>query len=74
MNNFCYEGYLPKLFIDHSSELEQQLFDKPFSQFKDCLTLLLQLKAEKWSVDKAIHYIDELRTEGFVDDSEYVLR
>ena len=59
--------------IDHLEELEQQLFDKPFSHFRDCLTRLLQLKDGKWTVDKAIKYINELRTEGFIDNSEYGL-
>ena len=72
-NDFCYECYLPKLLIDHLEELEQQLFDKPFSHFRDCLTPLLQLKDGKWTVDKAIKYINELRTEGFIDNSEYGL-
>ena len=72
-NDFCYECYLPKLLIDHLEELEQQLFDKPFSHFRDCLTPLLQLKDGKWTVDKAIKYINELRTEGFIDKSEYGL-
>lgn len=72
-NDFCYECYLPELFIDHPDELEQQLFDKPFSHFSDCLTSLMQLKDGKWPVQKAIQYIDELRTEGYVDNSEYGL-
>lgn len=72
-NDFCYECLLPELFIDNPSELEQQLFDKPFSHFRDCLTPLLQLKDGKWSADKAIQYIDELRTESYVDNSEYGL-
>lgn len=39
----------------------------------DCLTSPMQLKDEKWTVQKAIQYIDELRTEGYVDNSEYGL-
>ena len=57
--------------IQYLNELEQQLFDKPFSHFRDCLTPLLQLKDRKWPVEKAIEYINELRTEGFVDNSKY---
>lgn len=70
-NDFCYECYLPELMIQHLNELEQQLFDKPFSHFRDCLTPLLQLKDRKWPVEKAIEYINELRTEGFVDNTKY---
>ena len=52
-------------------ELEQQLFDLPFSHFRDCLTPLMQLKDGKWTIEKAIQYLDELRTEGYVDNSSY---
>lgn len=72
-NDYCYECYLPELFVDNLPELEQQLFDKPFSHFKDCLTPLLQLKDGKWTVQKSIKYLDELREEGYVDNSEYGL-
>ena len=70
-NDYCYECYLPELLIEHNNELEQQLFDKPYAHFRECLTALLQLKDGKWDVDTAIHYINELRTEGFVDNLEY---
>lgn len=72
-NDFCYELYLPELFLDDLTELEQQLFDKPFSHFKDCLTPLMQLKDGKWNVQKAIEYLDELREAGYIDNSEYGL-
>ena len=72
-NDFCYECYLPELLIDHPNDLEQQLFDLPFSHFKDCLTPLMQLKDKNWPIETAIQYLDELRTEGFVDNSEYGL-
>lgn len=73
-NDYCYDCYLPEFFVDKPKELEQQLFDKPFSHFKDCLTPLMQLKDGKWTVQKAIEYLDELREEGYVDNSEYGLR
>ena len=72
-NDFCYECYLPELLTSYLDELEQQLFDLPFAHFKDCLTPLMQLKEGKWTVEKAIQYLDELRTEGYVDNSEYGL-
>lgn len=72
-NDFCYECYLPELLINHLDELEQQLFDLPFSHFRDCLTPLMQLKDGKWTIEKAIQYLDELRTEGYVDNSSYGL-
>lgn len=72
-NDFCYETYLPELFVEYSQELEQQLFDKPFSHFKDCLSPLMMLKDEKWTAEKAIEYLNRLREDGFVDNSEYGL-
>ena len=72
-NDFCYECNLPEFLIGHLDDLEQQLFDLPFSHFSDCLTPLMQLKDGNWTVEKAIRYLDELRTEGFVDNSEYGL-
>lgn len=72
-NDFCYECYLPDFFLNNLSELEQQLFDKPFSHFKDCLTPLLQLKEGKWTVQKSIKYLDELREVGYIENSDYGL-
>lgn len=72
-NDYCYEVCLPSFFVNYPAELELELFDKPFSHFRDCLTPLLQLKDSKWSVEKAIQYLNELRTRGFVDNIEYGL-
>ena len=33
-NDYCYECYLPELFVDNLLELEQQLFDKPSHTLK----------------------------------------
>ena len=71
-NGFCYECYLPQLLINHL-EIEEQLFDKPFSHFKECLTPLLQLKDGKWTADKAIKYINELQTKLYGENLEYGL-
>lgn len=72
-NDYCYECYLPECLVDNLPELEQQLFDKPFSHFKDCLTPLMQLKDGKWIVQKSIKYLNELREVGYVDNSDYGL-
>ena len=72
-NDYCYELYLPELFMDNLTELEQKLFDKPISHFKDSLSALLQLKERKWTATKAIQYLDELSEVGFIDNSEYGL-
>ncbi len=72
-DDFCYECYLPELLVNHPDELELQLFDRPFSHFKDCLTPLMQLKDGKWSLDTALQFMHELFTEGYVDNSKYGL-
>lgn len=72
-NDYCYECYLPEWFADNLRDLELQLFDKPFSHFKDCLTPLLQLKDGKWTVQESIKYLDELKELGYVNNSEYGL-
>ena len=70
-NDYCYECYLPQQLLSNPGELEQQLFDMPFSHFKDSLTPLMQLKTGEWTVDRAIEYLDELREKGYIDNSEY---
>lgn len=70
-NDYCYECYLPQQLLDNTTELEQQLFDRPFSQFRDSLTPLMQLKTGEWTVDRAIEYLNELKEKGYVYNSEY---
>lgn len=70
-NDYCYECYLPQQLLDNPVELEQQLFDRPFSHFTDSLTPLMQLKTGEWTVDRAIEYLNELLENGYVDNSEY---
>lgn len=72
-NDFYYECYLPGFFVDNLRELEQQLFDIPFSHFQTCLTPLMQLKDGKWDADIAISYYDELWDAGVIDNSKYGL-
>lgn len=43
-NDYCYECYLPDFLLEYEDELEKQLFDKPFSHFRDCLTPLMKMK------------------------------
>ena len=45
-NDYCYECYLPEFLLEHEKELENQLFDKPFAHFRDCLTPLMKMKNE----------------------------
>ncbi len=70
-NDYCYECYLPQQLLSNPGELEQQLFDMPFSHFKDSLTPLMQLKTGEWTVDRAIEYLNELREKGYIDNFEY---
>lgn len=70
-NDYCYECFLPQQLLDNTMELERQLFDRPFSQFRDSLTPLMQLKTGEWTVDRAIEYLNELKEKGYVYNSEY---
>lgn len=70
-NDYCYECFLSQQLLDNTTELERQLFDRPFSQFRDSLTPLMQLKTGEWTVDRAIEYLNELKEKGYVYNSEY---
>ena len=73
-NDFCYECYLPEsLLLENEKELENQLFDKPFAHFRDCLSPLMKMKDGEWNAEYAIKYLTELRENGYVDNQEYNL-
>lgn len=72
-NDYCYECYLPKFLLEHESELEIQLFDKPFAHFRDCLSPLMKMKDGEWNSEYAIKYLTDLREQGYVDNQEYNL-
>ena len=72
-NDYCYECYLPDFLLEYEQELEQQLFDKPFAHFRDCLTPLIKLKDSGWDSRYAIQFLTELRQQGYVDNREYNL-
>lgn len=72
-NDFCYECYLPEFLLEYEKELENQLFDKPFSDFGDCLSPLMKMKEGEWNAEYAIKYLTELREKGYVDNQEYNL-
>ena len=73
-NDYCYESFLPIFLLDgKEKELEQQLFDKPFAHFRDCLTPLMKLKEGEWDSRYAIQFLTELREQGYVDNREYNL-
>lgn len=73
-NDFCYECYLPEsLLLENEKELENQLFDKPFAHFRDCLSPLMKMKDGEWNAEYAIKYLTELREKGYVDNQVYNL-
>lgn len=73
-NDYCYECYLPEsLLLENEKELENQLFDKPFAHFRDCLSPLMKMKDGEWNAEYAIKYLTELRENGYVDNQEYNL-
>ena len=62
-----------KLQFQQQKELENQLFDKPFAHFRDCLSPLMKMKDGEWNAEYAIKYLTELREKGYVDNQEYNL-
>ena len=73
-NDYCYECCLPEsLLLENEKELENQLFDKPFAHFRDCLSPLMKMKDGEWNAEYAIKYLTELRENGYVDNQEYNL-
>ena len=72
--DFAYELILREELIEHhASEIEKQLFDVPYSHFKDLHIPLLMLEENVWDADMAIRYLTELREKGYVDNSVYGL-
>lgn len=72
--DFAYEIVLPKVVIEScGKEAAKLLFDIPYSHFKDLLIPLTMLSNRTWQPHTAIKYIKELRTNGFVDNSDYEL-
>lgn len=72
--DFAYELILMEELIEHhASEIEKQLFDTPYSNFKDLHIPLVMLAGNVWKADMAISYLTELREKGYVDNSVYGL-
>lgn len=66
--DYCYEASLPEFLLEYEKELENQLFDKPFAHFRDCLSPLMKMKDGEWDSEYAIKYLTELRENGYVDN------
>lgn len=72
--DFAYEVVLKDEIIEHAEEEAAVLmFDIPFVQFQDFHAPLMMLGSGTWQSDTAIRYLDELRSEGAVDPSDYGL-
>ncbi len=72
--DFAYEIVLPKVVIESCrKDVAKLLFDIPYSHFTDLLIPLTMLSNRTWQSHTAIKYIKELRTNGFVDNSDYEL-
>ena len=56
-NDYCYECFLPEFLLEYERELENQLFDKPFAHFRDCLSPLMKMKDGEWNAEYAIKYL-----------------
>lgn len=70
--DFTYELILGKELIEHhAAEIEKQLFDAPYSHFKDLHIPLLMRAENVWKTDVAIRYLTELREKGYVGNSVY---
>lgn len=73
-HDFVYEILLPvDEVVDNKKEAGYQLFDLPIAHFNDLITPLYMLRMRKWKASLAIQYIDELRTNGFVNNDDYDL-
>ncbi len=72
--DFAYEIVLSKASIEAcEDETAELLFDIPYSHFQDLQIPLTMLKSRAWQAHIAIKYLKELRTKGFVDNSDYGL-
>ena len=72
--DFAYEIVLSKASIEaREDETGELLFDIPYSHFQDLQIPLTMLRSRTWQAHTAIKYLKELRTKGFVDNSNYGL-
>ena len=72
--DFAYEIVLTKEIVEKcEDEVARQLFDIPYSNFRDLHIPLIMLKTEIWQSGTAIKYLMELREKGYVDNSDYNL-
>ena len=70
--DFAYEIVLTKEMIEKcEAEAARLFFDVPYSSYQDFHIPLSMLKKGVWRSDTAIQYIRELRSKGFVDNSDY---
>ena len=70
-NDFGYECYWSEFLLKYEEKLENQLFDKPFAYFRDCLSPLMKMKDGEWKAEYAIKYLVELREKYLAEFSDY---
>lgn len=72
--DFAYELLLRESFLEsHPEETAAQLFDVPLSHFRDLHIPLVMLAGGIWSPETALKFFRQLRSEGFVEHSDYGL-
>lgn len=71
--DYAFELLAPASVSSNLEVMGQQLFDVPISHFLDAQIPLMKLAAEEWDSSKAIQFLQELRENGYVDNSSYGL-
>ena len=72
--DFAYEIVLTKEIVEKcEDEVARQLFDIPYSNFRDLHIPLIMLKTEIWQSGTAIKYLMKMREKGYIDNSDYNL-
>lgn len=72
--NFAYEIAIEEELIENcTEEAAKLLFDVPLSYFKDLHIPLVMLSNGTWKSNIATDFINELRTKGYVENSDYNL-
>lgn len=72
--DFAYEVLLRESLVEsHLEEAAAQLFDVPLSHFRDLHIPLVMLAGGTWNPGTALRFFRQLRSEGFVEHSDYGL-
>lgn len=72
--DFSYEVRLKEKMLECcAEEVAEQLFDIPWSHFKDLQTPLSMLARDIWKEDMAVRFLTELREDGYIYNDDYGL-